>query len=42
MTTMMSIVVMSMIAPSSTRQCGCSARDALPLQPNAPDLLAFP
>jgi hypothetical protein len=30
---MMSIVVMSMIAPMSARQCGCSERDALLLQP---------
>jgi hypothetical protein len=42
MTTTMSIVVMSMLAPMSARQCGCSERDALPLQPNVPDLLTFP
>jgi hypothetical protein len=42
MTTTMSIVVTSMTAPMSARQCGCSEPDALPSQPNVPDLLAFP
>jgi hypothetical protein len=42
MITMMSIVVMSMIASMSARQCACSERDALLPQPNVPDLLTFP
>jgi hypothetical protein len=42
MTTTMRIVVMSIMAPLSARQSGWFERGALPLQPNEPDLLAFP